>query len=359
MLSSTIPSARLECQLSKAGLFNFSASFNLQGICAIFGDSGAGKTSLVRALIGLDDDFVGRVSFAGQVWQDNSCFVKTERRRIGMVFQEARLFPHLDTLGNLRLAAQKNSLYSIAELAKLLDFESLLDKKSTTLSGGQKQRIAIARAILSAPQLLVMDEPLSALDKHSRTLLLPFIKNLAKQVPILYITHSMQELFYLANDMLLINNGCVEAFGAPQQLFLDPSLSLVKHAHSGLLLTVEDLYWDDEHAMYQGLVDGQPIYLIMEETVTEKRLQIKVESKDVIIATQQFSHSSLQNCLSSTIEQIKQISASHILLTMSLGQQKLQAKITVKSLQQLQLTVGQSVFSYIKVVSIVGEMSLG
>jgi len=167
----------------------------------------------------------------------------------------------------------------------------------------------------------------------------------------------MQELFYLANDMLLINDGRVEAFGAPQQLFLDPTLSLVKHAHSGLLLTVENLFWDDDHAMLQGQVDGQTIYLTMEQALNEDQLQIKVESKDVIIATQQFSHSSLQNCFSTSIEQIEQISASHILLTLSLGKQKLLAKVTVKSLLQLQLTVGQRVFSYIKAVSIVGEIS--
>jgi len=347
----------LEFTLCKTGLFDFSGAFNLQGICGIFGDSGAGKTSLVRALIGLDNDFIGEVSYAGQVWQDARCFVKTEQRNIGMVFQEPRLFPHLDTLGNLRLACNKNSLYSISELAKQLDFENLLDKKSSALSGGQKQRIAIARAILTAPQLLIMDEPLSALDKHSRAVLLPFIKQLSKQVPILYITHSMQELFYLANEMLLINNGRIEASGAPQTLFLDPTLSLVKHAHSGLLLTVENITWSDEYAMLQGRVDGQAIYFSMADRVDEQCVQIKIESKDVIIATQQFTHSSLQNCFSSRIEQIEKISTSHILLTLNLGKQKLLAKITVKSLQQLQLTVGQSVFSYIKAVSIVGEIA--
>lgn len=347
---------QLEFNLEKKALFSFSASLELRGICGIFGDSGAGKTSLVRALIGLDNDFVGQVSFAQQVWQDQHRFVKTEQRNIGMVFQEPRLFPHLNTLGNLKLAYNKNSLYSIDQLAKLLDFEDLLDSKSVSLSGGQKQRIAIARAILSAPQLLVLDEPLSALDKHSRALLLPFIKQLAQQIPMLYITHSMQELFYLASDMLLINKGRIEAFGEPQRLFLDPTLSLVKHAHSGLLLTVEGVSWNDQYAMSEGRVDGQVIHLILDNISNTKNLQIKVESKDVIIATQKFPHSSLQNCLSTRIEKIEKISESHILLTLNLGKQKLLAKITVKSLQQLQLVVGQSVFSYIKAVSIIGDL---
>lgn len=352
----SLPKALLTFELKKASLFDFSGALSLQGICAVFGDSGAGKTSLVRALVGLDNDFLGEVSFDQEIWQDKHFFLKTEQRRIGMVFQEPRLFPHLDTLGNLKIAKHKNSRYTIQQLATQLDFESLLDKKSIALSGGQKQRIAIARAILTAPQLLIMDEPLSALDQHSRALLLPFIKQLANQIPILYITHSMQELFYLANQMMLINNGKVEAIGKPQTLFLDPTLSLVKHAHSGLLLMVENLSWDDEHAMLQGEVDGQRIYLAINNRVQEQAVQIKVESKDVIIATQKFAHSSLQNCFTTKIEQIEKISSSHILLTLNLGQQKLLAKITAKSLQQLELAVGQSVFSYIKAVSIIGEM---
>jgi len=350
-----MPNTSLVFSLRKEMLFDFVAEVPSTGICAIFGDSGAGKTSLVRALIGLDDKFVGSVIFNNTVWQDNNNFVKTEDRQIGMVFQEPRLFPHLDTLGNLTLANNKNSLYSIKSLAKLLDFENLLDKKTMALSGGQKQRIAIARAILTAPKLLIMDEPLSSLDAHSRALLLPFIKTLAKQIPILYITHSMQELFYLASNMLLINEGSIEAFGDPQKLFIDPKLSLVKHAHSGLLLNVENLYWDKIHAMLQGEVDGQTVYIVMDKPTQEQTLQIKVESKDVIIATQQFSHSSLQNCLNSQIEQIEKISASHILLTLSLGKQKLLAKITLKSLQQMDLKIGQLVFSYIKAVSIIGD----
>jgi len=134
-------------------------------------------------------------------------------------------------------------------------------------------------------------------------------------------------------------------------------LSLAKHAHSGLLLNVEELSWDESNGMLQGRVDGQVIYLTMDQMIDEHQIQIKVESKDVIVATQKLSQSSLQNCFITTIEQIEKISISHILLTLNLGQQKLHAKITVKSLNELQLSIGQAVYSYIKAVRIVGDIS--
>jgi len=341
---------------SAAPLFRFQGEIHLQGICAVFGDSGAGKTSFVRALAGLDNSFAGFLQCQGQHWQNADAFVKTEKRKIGMVFQEPRLFPHLDALANLQLATKKakNALFTIEELAEQLDFAELLSKKSHQLSGGQKQRIAIARAILSAPQMLIMDEPLSSLDQHSRQLLLPFIKMLSKKIPMLYITHSMQEVFYLCQQMVLINSGTIEAIGSPQELFLNAQLSLVKHAHSGLLITVDSLSWDPQFCLTHGHVDGQPFVLAQDKCVNEESLQIKVESKDVIIATGLLGSSSLQNCLAVTITEIESISPSKVLLTLNTGKQKLLAKITAKSLHELQLQKKQRVFAYIKALSILG-----
>ncbi|WP_019616694.1 molybdenum ABC transporter ATP-binding protein [Psychromonas ossibalaenae] len=338
-------------------LFHFQGAIKLEGICTVFGDSGAGKTSLIRAFAGLDNSFSGLLNFKQCQWQSKTSFIKTEKRRIGMVFQEPRLFPHLDALGNLQLACKKasKSLYTINELAELLDFSSLLGKKSHQLSGGQKQRIAIARAILTDPQLLIMDEPLSSLDQHSRKLLLPFIKNVSKSIPIIYITHSMPEVFYLSQQMILIEQGRVEAIGEPQTLFLNPKLSLAKHAHSGLLLNVDSLTWDKDYSLLHGLVDNQEVLLTVDTQPSETSLQIKVESKDVIIAAQRLSGSSLQNCLQVSIEQIEPLSAGSVLLTLSTGKQKLLAKITLKSLTELDLQLKQTVFAYIKAVSILGE----
>lgn len=336
--------------------FHFIGQWNCTGICTLFGDSGAGKTTLIRALSGLDKTFVGSVSFFGDSWQSEDKFITTDKRNIGMVFQEPRLFPHLNVRENLTLACKKGLIYrtSIEELALQLDFKSLLYKKVHQLSGGQKQRIAIARAVLCQPQLLIMDEPLSSLDAHSRHLLLPFIKRLSDNTPILYITHSMQETFYLSTKMMLISNNAIEAFGTPEELFLNANLSLVKHAHSGLLLRVDSLSWDEEFSIYKGKIEGQRVLLTTKSILVEQCVDIKVESKDVIIATSRIISSSLQNCLQVTIFAIETLSKSSVLLTLRIGNQKLLAKITRKSLHELDLQVDQTVFAYIKALSILG-----
>ncbi|MEH6453648.1 MAG: molybdenum ABC transporter ATP-binding protein [Psychromonas sp.] len=335
-------------------LFHFQGELPVNGVTSVFGDSGAGKTSLVRALAGLDKTYSGSLFFRDKTWQDDAVFITADKREIGMVFQEPRLFPHLDALGNLKLATKKasKSLYSISELAELLDFTQLLDKKSHQLSGGQKQRIAIARAILTGPDLLIMDEPLSSLDQHSRRLLLPFIKKLSLKIPIIYITHSMQEVFYLSQNMILVHQGEVECIGEPQSLFLNLNLSLAKHKHSGLIVDVQSSHWDPEFSVLHGYIDRQAIIVTMDKPTQLTDFQIKIESKDVVIATKKLEFSSLQNCLKVTIEQIEQLPTTSVLLTLSTGEQKILAKITNKSLNELALKVNQNIFAYIKAMNI-------
>ncbi|KPU82719.1 molybdenum ABC transporter ATP-binding protein [Psychromonas sp. PRT-SC03] len=344
----------LKFNLSKNNLFNFQGELKLQGVCAIFGDSGAGKTSLVRALIGLDNDFMGEVIFKDEVWQNQKQFVKTEKRRIGMVFQEPRLFPHLNVQKNLSLAYHKDSRYTLLELANILQFSELLTSSIQTLSGGQKQRIAIARALLNAPRLLIMDEPLSSLDIQSKNILLPFIKKISQHIPILYITHSLHELFYLSSHMLLINQGKIEAYGTPQDLFMDAKLSLSKQMHSGVLLSVNKLRWDNKDALLKGEVDGQPLLLNATQDLLSNTLKIKVESVDVIIALRPLEACSLQNCLQTRIQKIESLSETQTMLTLVLDKQILLAKITNKSLFELKLEEGQVVLAYIKALSLIG-----
>lgn len=343
-------------QQNSEPLFHFQGELAINGVCAVFGKSGAGKTAFTRAVSGLDSSFSGSLQFRDITWLSDSTSMKTEKRNIGMVFQEPRLFPHLDALGNLQLAQKKakSRLFSINNLAERLDFKHLLRKKIHQLSGGQKQRIAIARAILTAPDLLIMDEPLSSLDQHSQHRLLPFIKEVSQRVPILYITHSMREVFYLCQQMILITDSELEAIGTPQSLFLNASLSLAKYAHSGQLITVDSLYWDEKTNLNYGKIDGQKIVLASAKKINESRLQIKVESKDVVIAIKRLQGCTLQNCLCVTIEEVKTLTENCILLTLTTGLQRFQAKITDNSFSELCLHKGLTVFAYIKAIDILG-----
>ena len=340
-------------------MFHFKGDINLTGVCVIFGDSGAGKTTLLRCLIGLEA-CSGDISFKQQSWLTTKPTgavqnIPIEKRHIGVVFQEPRLFPHLNVQQNLQLAVNKadNSSFTIEQLAEDLGFTALLNQQTTQLSGGQKQRIAIARALLTNPQLLVMDEPLSSLDVASKRTLLPFLKQISQQIPILYITHSEHELFYLSHQMVLINNGGIEAIGEPQRLFLDSHLSLIKFAQQGLILTLLVKTFDAEEALIKGCLDGQTLYVSAELAPKTDQIQVKINSRDVIIALQPIEGSSLLNCLLVEIVDVRHDQQKAVILTLKAQSQCLYAYITLRSFNKLKLAIGSQVYAHVKTMSIV------
>ncbi|MDA7745971.1 molybdenum ABC transporter ATP-binding protein [Psychromonas sp.] len=341
-------------------VLHFKGEINLTGVCAIFGDSGAGKTTLLRCLIGLEP-CEGQISFKQQKWLDSNDDAKskinliTENRRIGVVFQEPRLFPHLSVKQNLQLAVVKagKSTFTIENLAKELGFTELLHHQTTQLSGGQKQRIAIARALLTHPQLLVMDEPLSSLDLSSKQLLLPFLKQISANIPILYITHSVRELFYLSHQMLLVNNGEIEAIGEPQQLFLDNTLSLSKFAHEGLIVEVAVQQFDEQAGLIEGHLDGQTLFISAKHAPDINSIQVKINSRDVIIAIEPILGSSLLNCLLVTLVNIVTDNEKSMILTLKLDSQFIYARITLRSFKHLNLALGDRVYAHVKTMSII------
>lgn len=341
---------------------SFHAAVELSGICAIFGDSGAGKTTLLRCLTGLEA-CEGEITFNGLPWlrsasaEGDAVYVAPEKRRIGVVFQEPRLFPHLNVLQNLKLAVTKSgfSSFSIDGLAEQLGFTSLLQHQTTQLSGGQKQRIAIARALLTNPKLLVMDEPLSSLDEGSRQQLLPFLKQISTQIPILYITHSMHELFYLSNQMLLVNAGKVEAYGEPQQLFLNNTLSLRKFAHQGLIINAAVGHFSATDGLLTCDIEGQKLFIAVTEAPKTPFIQVKIHSRDVIIATQPITESSLLNCLMATIVEIIDDSKLAKVLMLKINKQYIYARITQRSFLHLNLALGESVYAHVKTMSIINQ----
>ncbi len=193
------------------------------GITAVFGVSGAGKTSLINAISGLTRPQQGRIVLNGRVLNDvdKGICLAPEKRRIGYVFQDARLFPHYKVRGNLQYGMAKSMAAQFDKLVALLGIAPLLDRLPGGLSGGEKQRVAIGRALLTAPELLLLDEPLASLDIPRKRELLPYLQRLAREIkiPMLYVSHSLDEIQHLADNVLVLEEGKVKAFGCLEEVW--------------------------------------------------------------------------------------------------------------------------------------------
>jgi molybdate transport system ATP-binding protein len=195
-----------------AGRFTLDASFSVpaQGVTAIRGPSGSGKTTLLRAIAGLTR-LEGHVKVGGHAWQDEHCFIPVHKRRVGYVFQEASLLPHLNVRGNLEFALKRNGGHTVDfdGWVERLKLSSLLSRSIHKLSGGERQRVALARTLLSAPEILLMDEPLSSLDSEAKAEIVPMIASLSRDtgLPILYVSHDAYEVERLADRILRLSKG--------------------------------------------------------------------------------------------------------------------------------------------------------
>ncbi|CAL4866928.1 Sulfate/thiosulfate import ATP-binding protein CysA [Asticcacaulis sp. MM231] len=215
-----------------AGAFVLDAAFSVpaQGVTAIWGPSGSGKTTLLRAIAGLTR-LDGHVKIGADIWQDGSTFVPVHKRRVGYVFQEASLLTHLTVRGNLDFALKRNGGHTVdfSGLVARLKLEGLLKRSVTQLSGGERQRVALARTLLSAPEILLMDEPLSSLDSEAKAEIVPMIASLSRDtgVPVLYVSHDAYEVERLADRTLRMARGRI--IDAPATTF-DTSLDGLSEA---------------------------------------------------------------------------------------------------------------------------------
>ena len=210
---------RVKHKFSPEFTLDVDAQLPAQGVTAVFGDSGAGKTSLLRCIAGLTRPQHGLICVDGSTWQDGKTFVKPHRRSVGYVFQEPSLFEHLTVAGNLNFARRRAPKDSngvpYEDVLNILQLQPLLPRNPATLSGGEKQRVAIARALLVNPHILLMDEPLASLDSRRKNQILPFLQTIKDTagLPILYVTHAIEEVTRLADHLLVLQDGQVQANG--------------------------------------------------------------------------------------------------------------------------------------------------
>jgi len=349
------------------GRFSLDASFAVPatGVTAIFGPSGCGKTTVARCLAGLHHLPGSFCAIDGDIWQDDTTFRKTHQRPIGYVFQEASLFSHLTVKRNL-LYGNRNDAWTSShdgigfdEVIELLGLARLLDRAPHNLSGGERQRVAIGRALLSQPKLLLMDEPLSALDRPTKSEILPFLERLHARLslPVFYISHDMSEIERLADHLILMQHGKVVRAGPLQVLQSDPSLPLAgaRDAAVSLHATVES--HDAAYGLLTLRVAGGRLQVPAPPIAFGKRQRLRIAATDVSITRAAPGASSILNVLPARIVSKSLLGPGEVIVVIALGTDgrgtQLLARITLRSWDLLGLAEAMNVYAQVKGVSLV------
>jgi molybdate transport system ATP-binding protein len=347
----------------RLGRFALNAQFEVpaRGVTALFGPSGCGKTATMRCIAGLNR-LDGFCAMAGDVWQDDKHFRPVHQRPIGYVFQEANLFPHLSVRRNLMYGHPRRSEPSAIgfdEVTALLGIEMLLERSPRHLSGGERQRVAIGRALLSQPKLLLMDEPLSALDQMSKDEILPYLERLHEmlKLPILYISHDRAEIERLADQLVLMRAGRVIAAGALGDLQADLSLPLALSRDAAVSLDGTVVTQDVTDGMASLEVAGGSFLLPAEPLQVGERRRLRVLADDVSLARERPSRSTIVNVLPARILGIHSQSDHRVTALLGLGPDgtgaRLLCRVTERSWNELALAPGLDVYAQIKGVALV------
>ncbi|QIL86876.1 molybdenum ABC transporter ATP-binding protein ModC (plasmid) [Vibrio sp. HDW18] len=331
------------------------------GICAIFGRSGAGKTSLINVISGLSTPQQGEIHIAGRTLFSSTQGINLpiEQRKIGYVFQDARLFPHYTVRGNLNYGVSRPDAAYFASVTNLLALQPLLDRYPRDLSGGEKQRVALGRALLSKPDLLLMDEPLAALDMPRKKEVMPFLENLAQhfQLPILYVSHSTQEILRLADHLVVLEQGKVLSAGPIEQVWSSKAMRpWQSFSEQSTLFAATVTQQHPQYGLSQVcLAEGVELWVQQIEAQRGNRVRMQVRANDVSIALQKPIASSIRNILPAQIVAIEHQAPSKKSVSLKLELAAgcyLWAVVTEWAYAELALDVGMPVFAQIKGVSV-------
>ena len=338
--------------------FTLDAAFTAPaGVTALFGPSGSGKSTVLSVVAGLLRPAMGRVVLDGAVLLDTASgvIVPAERRRCGVVFQDARLLPHLSVESNLRYGARRAPRDAagpdFAEVVALLDIAPLLPRRPRALSGGERQRVALGRALLSRPRLLLMDEPLAALDGPRKAEILPFLERLrdAAGLPILYVTHDLAEVDRLADTLVLMEGGRVLAAGPAGDLAARTDLPLLsRRRDAGAVLDCIV----DGHDAARGLTrlrfPGGMLVVPLRAERAGSRLRLRLRARDVSVALRQPDGISSHNVLPAVVTSIGPAGLHEVFATLQIGPTAVLARLTRDSVGGLGLEAGRGVFALVK-----------
>jgi molybdate transport system ATP-binding protein len=334
-----------------------------KGVTALYGHSGSGKTTCLRCIAGLERASNAYVQINDEVWQDSQTgfFAPVHKRALGYIFQEASLFPHLSVQANLefglRRIALKEQRVDMAHATQLLGISHLLERAPNNLSGGERQRVGIARALLTSPRLLLMDEPLAALDSQRKGEIMPYLERLHAEldIPVLYVSHSQDEVARLADHIVLLSEGKVLASGPIGETLARLDLPLARGDDAGVV--IEGKVRDYNHP-YQLLTLQLPgsteqLRVAHASMAIGQTLRVKVQARDISLSLSPGEHSSILNSLRVTVVgETPADNQAHVLVRLDAGGTALLARITRYSRDQLGLCVGQSLWAQIKSVAV-------
>ncbi len=334
-----------------------------RGVTALYGHSGSGKTTCLRCIAGLERADEGFIQINDEVWQDsrNGVFVPPHKRALGYVFQEASLFAHLSVQANLEFGLKRiprpQRRVDMAHATALLGIGHLLDRHPHSLSGGERQRVGIARALLTSPQLLLMDEPLAALDSKRKGEILPYLERLHDEldIPVVYVSHAQDEVARLADHLVVLNDGKALASGPIGETLARLDLPMASGDDAGVVINGTVSAYDEHYQLLTLQLPGSLLHMRVAHAplTVGKALRVKVQARDVSLSLQAEEHSSILNRLPVRVtETISADNNAHVLVRLDAGGTPLLARITRFSRDQLQLQPGQTLWAQIKAVAV-------
>ena len=342
-------------------------------VTALFGPSGSGKTTCLRVIAGLERVRPRRVSerndvgntlitVNGDIWQDdaNGVFVPPHLRPLGYVFQEASLFEHLSVAQNLKFGQTRvpraQQRVSLDQAVELLGIGHLLNRQPQALSGGERQRVAIARALATSPRLLLMDEPLAALDAKRKAEVLPYLETLHREldIPILYVSHALDEVARLADHLVLLEAGRTVASGPTATLMTRLDLSMAHGDAAGAVVKATVVSHNPGYHLTQVRFAGGEFSIPQQAIEVGHAIRIRVQARDVSLTLEKQVGTSIQNILPATITELSPEGPGQVMLQLDAAGTPLLARLTARSVDVLRLEVGTRVFAQVKGVAILG-----
>jgi molybdate transport system ATP-binding protein len=331
------------------------------GVTVLFGPSGCGKTTLLRSIAGLERPPQGLLRVNGEIWQDDRIWIPTHLRSLAYVFQEASLFPHLSVMGNLQYGRQRTPLRSdgqaidLSQAIELLGIEGLLSRKPDALSGGERQRVAIARALAVNPRLLLMDEPLAALDMQRKQEILPYLERLQQRldIPIIYVTHAPDEVARLAQHIVVLDQGKLVASGSLSDTLTRVDLPIRLGDDLGVVIEARvgeiDRQW---HLARLDFADG--VFWARDQGLAiHEAARVRIPARDVSITREKPVQSSIQNILAGRIDRcVDDEHPGGVIVRVRIGDTALLARVTARAVADLALKPGDAVWVQIKSVAL-------